>query len=679
MVFFAVAVSTLLVIPETEAAGRRRAVSPREPKFNILHTEGGYTDVTSVEQGRSIRLHISSSVNPLTVRIVNLAKPEQTLRSISGLQTSVQNCSGRSRQGCGWNVTTTLDVPRSWDSGYYAAVFPTSFGERYIPFVVRENAPGSTSKIVVVSPTHTWQAYNEFGGHSLYPSADPYRATVLTYDRPYHAENGLGRFEAFEKDFVNWMTSEGRAFEVITDVDLEQPTSLSAYNVVVFPGHSEYWTAAARNNLEAFSASGGHIAILNGNTMWWQIRLSDQNRIITAYKGASDDPLTESGSPLVSTHFFSHPVNDPENKLLGTSFRNGGYVNRLDEETGAMKPIAERLPWTVTDASHWIYNGTGLNDGDTFAKETTGLEVDGVVFNCDTFGKVIGPDGSDEAPLHYEILAIVPASEGWGTLGLLVHPSGGAVFNAATNGWVWGLPTNAAVRRMTANVLERFASGAALEYRPIERTVLAQDLFNCSQPIPATGWESQSLQTRPQVNASCAYEGPGGLELSGEGVRAIARDIAPRGGESRNEAHLRFYIKADELQQRTTFPMSIVGLEQRIGNTTRRAAFVEVDASSGKRIRVARRSTAGAFSASPWVPLSDGWHLVQVSWRSPGTMTLQVDGGSAVSLEIADADQRVNRVVLAWPIPELTTAGRVCIDAFGVGATTLGSVPQLLP
>ena len=622
-------------------------------------------------------MHIATSVSSFSIRIVNLADVNQTLRTINGLQSRAQNCSGRFTQGCEWDVTAVVDVPTNWRSGYYAAVFPTSFGERYVPFVVRENIPASTSSIAVLASTHTWQAYNEFGGRSTYPNTSPSRAVRITYDRPYHGENGLGRYEAFDRHFVDWMTSEGRAFEAITDVDLEDPTALSGYRVLVIPGHSEYWTASARNHVQQFIANGGHVALLNGNSMWWQIRLEEQNRVIAAYKGADYDPALEAGSPLAATHFFSHPVNNPENRLIGTSFRNGGYANRLNDQTNEMKPIAERTPWTVTNGDHWIYNGTGLRDGDPFGRDTVGLEVDGAVFNCDTFGRVIGPEGSDETPLHYQILAITPASDGWGTLGLLVHSSGGAVFNAATNGWVWGLATSDTVRRITSNVLDRFSTGAPLPYQPVESRIFAQDLFNCPQSsIRAAGWESGPQQVRPQVTAGCAYEGPGGLELAGEAQIAIARSLAPA-DQFRTEAHIRMYLKADELRQRTAFPMAIVGLEERTASTAKRAAFIELDATSGKRIRIARRSPSGAFFASDWVPLADGWRRIDVTWRSPGTMTLQVDGGTPVALENPDAGQRINRVVIAYPQPELTNEGRVCIDAFAIGAENPGPVAAL--
>jgi hypothetical protein len=664
LVVLAVAVISVLHVHEAEAK-RRAALSGN------IYTQGGYASRPSVEQGGSIGFHIATTVSPFSVRIINLAEPDRTLRTIGGLQSRTQDCGGRHSEGCGWELTTTLDVPRSWPSGYYAAVFPTFFGDRYLPFIVREDDPGSLSRTVVLVSTHTWQGYNEFGSRSTHPVNQNVTVTHVSYDRPYLTNQGLGRYLTFDKYFVDWMTKEERPFEVITDVDLEDPTILSRYDLVVIPGHAEYWTPAGRNNLEEFSRNGGHIAVLNGNTMWWQVRLENQNRTIAAYKGDPSDPAI--GSPAASTHFFSHPVNNPENRLIGTSYRNGGSANRLNDQTSEMKPVAERTPWTVTDANHWIYNGTGLRTGDAFGRDTTGLEVDGVVFNCSAQGQVLGAEGSDGAPLNYEILAIVPASVGWGTLGFVVHPSGGAVFNAASQGWVWGLQGNDIVQRMTANVLDRLSTGAPQLYQPSTSTILAQDLFNCPQPLPAAGWESGPAHARPQMTAGCAYEGAAGLELAGNAPIAIARSITG-GGASRTEAHVRLYLKADELRQRTAFPMTLVSLEERLGNALTRAAFIELDTNGGKRIRIARRPSAGGFVASNWIPLNDGWRLVEMTWRSPGTMTLQVDGGSPVSLENPDAGQRVNRVVISHSEPELTGEGRVCVDAFAIGSTKPGSV-----
>ena len=659
------ALVTLALASTADARSKRRTISHPEPEFNAAYTEGGYADRTSVEQGAPIRLHIATSVSPFALKIVNLANPSHTLLTRT-LTSSARNCSGRSGEGCHWPVTTVLDIPRGWDPGYYAASFPTSFGERNVIFVVRDSIAGSYSKTVLISPTHTYQAYNAYGGKSFYPDVWPERAFELTLDRPYAQHSGLGLYPQWEKHFTDWMALENRRFEVLTDSDLEDPTVLSRYDLAVLVGHSEYWTSAARANLEEFSRTGGHIAVLGGNTMWWQVRLQDDGRMLVGYKhlAAKYDPVIPTAANLVTTNFYSHPVNRPENRLIGASFRNGGYANRTADPTVyEMVPVEQRTPFRVTQASHWAFQGTGLTNGSLFGRDVAGLEVDGVVFNCDQQGNVIGPDGSDDAPLNYHILAVVPASFGWGTMGIYVNQAGGAVFNAATQGWVGGLDANETIQRITRNVLDRLGTGARQMYDPVQTAIVAQDTFNCPQTLIAQpGWRSN--MGRGTVTQACAYEGPGGLELSGAPVIALSRNIAPA-GSARNHIELRFHINADAAVQRTAHPMAVVTLRNRSGDSSRQVAMIELDASTGaKRIRIARRDPAGNFAAAAnWIELTPGWHLVEATWRSPGVLELTVDGGSKLTLDNPVGGQTATEMVIEYPEAELPDAGRVCIDA----------------
>ncbi|HVG23372.1 MAG TPA: N,N-dimethylformamidase beta subunit family domain-containing protein [Thermoanaerobaculia bacterium] len=658
-----------LAFADAASAQRRRSVHSTEPVFNPLYSEGGYTSSPSVMQGSSIGLHIATSVRSPELTIINLADPNRFLVTRT-FTSEARNCSGRTASGCGWPRTLTIDIPYSWPSGYYAASFPTAFGVRYATFVVRPAFPTSRSQMVVIAPTHTYQAYNDFGGRSAHPTDDPARATHLSYDRPYAMEKGLGRYPLWEKNFVDWMTQTNRLFEVITDADLEQPNILQPYRVVVLVGHSEYWTASARAQLEQFSQRGGHIAVLGGNSMWWQVRLEDNNRTVVAFKGAEYDPALGQNDSLVTTNWYASPVNNPENRVLGASFRNGGFTNRVADTTKYdMVPIAERVPFTVTDASHWVFEGTGFRNGDTFGREITGLEVDGVVFNCDPSGRIIGPEGSDEAPRNYHILATVPASTGWGTMGLFVNQSGGAVFNGATQGWAGGLFDDR-IGRITANVLDRFMRGP-LPYDPVNSSIYTQDLFNCQHPtFSGVGWRRK--EPGPAVTAACAYEGPGGLELSGTTVLGQARSLAPM-GQTRDRVELRFYVKADEFVGRGPVPAPIVSLRNRDGETTQIMAYVELDNNAGiKRVRLAVRRPE--FRVSDWINLDNGWHLIEASWRSPGTLTLSVDGNRTASFQNPVSGQTVNELVVEFPATTNTQTGRVCIDAIAAGSQKLGAI-----
>lgn len=671
-----IAALVLLTVALPADAQRRRIINPSPIAFNNRHSEGGYADQTSVPQGGAIRFHVATRISPFTMVIRNLADA-RIMHTINGLNAEPLNCSGGFRSGCGWPAVTTFNVPVTWPSGYYSASFPTSFGTRYAIFVVRPSRPGSTSKTLIVSPTNTYQAFNSFGGASLNPSTSPNRATSLSFDRPYDHDAGLGRYQSWEQKFVQWMTSTGRSFEVVTDQDLHDPTLLANYNVVVLVGHSAYWTDAARQNLETFNRNGGHIAIFGGNTMWFRVGLADNGRTLVGQENATSEISTEP-TGIVTTNWYRHPVNQPENRIIATSFRNGGHSNRLNvPDRYEMIPIPQRIPWVVTDPSHWVFSGTGLTRGATFGQETTGLEVDGVIFNCDSSGLIGRPDGSDEAPLNYQILAVTPASLGWGTMGYYVNPAGGAVFNAASQGWVWGLEFNDTIKRITGNVVDHFASGARLLYNPVQTSIVSEDRFNCPPTfIPLPGWRSNTA--RGNVTAGCAYEGPGGLELSGPNQIALARSIAPA-GSARDRVDLRFYVKADDFQRRTETPHPIITLQNRTDGSTSRVAHIEIDVSgSTRRIRLARRNPDGGFVAgSGWIDLANGWHLVEATWRSPGTMSLQVDGGAALTLENPNTGQTANEMIIEFPSGQVSQGGRLCIDAIAAGTEKPGRVAQL--
>jgi len=71
-----------------------------------------------------------------------------------------------------WPTTDTITGGSNWTSGYYVAKLiltsgPAAGGGSYIAFIVRA-APGSASAILVQAAVNTWQAYNSWGGKSLY-------------------------------------------------------------------------------------------------------------------------------------------------------------------------------------------------------------------------------------------------------------------------------------------------------------------------------------------------------------------------------------------------------------------------------------------------------------------------------------------------------------------------------
>ena len=88
---------------------------------------------------------------------------------------------------CGnWSVTDTWDVPAGAVSGIYFAKAIRSDaqgGASHIFFVVRDDE--GTSDLLFQTSDTTWQAYNDFGGNSLYTGSPVGRAYKVSYNRPF--------------------------------------------------------------------------------------------------------------------------------------------------------------------------------------------------------------------------------------------------------------------------------------------------------------------------------------------------------------------------------------------------------------------------------------------------------------------------------------------------------------
>lgn len=626
------------------------------PEFS----EGGYAGRHSVVAGGSITFHIATSVTPFAVEIFNMTAPGAVLQTIGGLTSSPNDCSGKWENGCLWPVTTTFAVPVVWTPGFYAARFPTSRGTRHIFFVVRATSPGAYARIALLQNSNTDVAYNDWGGKSVYDtrSTDGERAAIVSFDRPYKDDAGFSRIREWELPIVLWMQRAGIAFEVFSDDDMEAGIPLDAYEMLILAGHSEYWSLKARTHLEDYIANGGNLAIFGGNTMWWQVRVDLATRQMTVYKDPLLDPMTGIDDDLVTTNFYAWPVFNRENTILGASFLNAGYVNKDPDSSWERLPLDERTPYTVTDAGHWVFEGTGLADGAAFGRWAGAIEVDGAIFNTMPDGSVV-VEGSDGTPLNTELLATLPASYGYGTIGIFTTPAGGAVFNGAARDWPIALANDPVIERITRNVIDRFSDGVPFEFVPPRVTPnRAEDRFNTQVPTldVLPGWEYDRLALTP--TAGCATEGAAGLQLAGTRWTQLVRTFAGGAGISEAAANLR--LNADLLESSATFATPLLEFVDRQGTSVSYVAALEImDFADGRYLRAtAIRGTSPSVSTQ-WVLLPPGWHPVTISWASPGAIELNVSGTKAIAFN-SDSGQSVNTVMLEWAGRWMT--GTVCVD-----------------
>jgi hypothetical protein len=338
---------------------------------------------------------------------------------------------------CRWPISFTIPTDASWTSGVYVVAMTRVDGpQTYVPFVVR--ADERKGAAVFQASVTTWQAYNAWGGKSLYTGGP---AQEVSFDRPYLEGSGAGQYFRWEHHFVTWAEARGFDLVYVTNVDLDRdPSLLLGQRLFLSVGHDEYWSRPARAALEGALAAGVSAAFFSANSIYWQVRLEPAQgsgvprRTMVCYKGRSaEDPLR--GTPVETVRWRDAPVNEPENGLLGIM-----YSAWLLVDGG----------WVVRNASHWVYEGTGLQDGDAIPG-IVGYETDR------RFENGLTPPGT-------EILAGSPVVDVNGRpdrheAAIRATAAGGFLFAAGTIEWSWGLSrpeiADPRVQRVTENVLGR--------------------------------------------------------------------------------------------------------------------------------------------------------------------------------------------------------------------------------
>jgi hypothetical protein len=278
-----------------------------------------------------------------------------------------------------------------------------------------------------------------------------------------------------EQLFISWAERNGIGCEYCTDIDLHgDPNFLNNYQLLLSVGHDEYWSKEMRDNVEAFIGNGGNMVFFSGNVCWWQVRFENNNCTMVCYKTEEtgvQDPITETDPQRTTIHWFDSPVLRPENRMTGISYRGGaGWWG------GPIIPERRFRGYTVANASHWVFNGTGLANGQTFG---AGTAEENTIIGYETDAYVPGQDGT---PDNFVVLATADLSDwpgstpappsfsaadqqAWLTSGadgqagaatMGIYQRNGTVITAGTQNWAGGLSTDGnwgPVDQITKNIL----------------------------------------------------------------------------------------------------------------------------------------------------------------------------------------------------------------------------------
>ncbi|WP_231741670.1 N,N-dimethylformamidase beta subunit family domain-containing protein [Stieleria varia] len=439
----------------------------------------GYADQLSYTAGDEIAFHLSG-VGSVTMQIDRIGATRERVFEKGSIAVSAQPIPDRaSSHGCNWPETFRLPVPADWKSGYYEATLTTQDnGGAYVGknrrtavgslfFVVRAAQPGSTSPILIQLATNTYNAYTNWGGHSLYSfhDRDGVQGHRVSFDRPIASQ-----FGKWELPFIQWAEKSGYVLEYAVNSDLEfRPELLTKYRLVLSVGHDEYWSSPMRNHLEKYIADGGNVAFFSGNTCCWQVRSEDAGRSLTCFKQwyNIDPEFRTTDHQTLSTLWGHHLIGRPENQLTGVGFLWGGYHRshgQFMEGSGA---------YEVHRPEHWVFAKTDVQRGEGIGGQDTvvGYECDG----CEMQWRdgLPFPTGNDGTPASFTILGTCPArwhpgdcywyeefpKDRVGAAVMGVYTQGGTVFTAGSTDWSHGLRGNSPViEQITRNLLDRLSA-----------------------------------------------------------------------------------------------------------------------------------------------------------------------------------------------------------------------------
>jgi N,N-dimethylformamidase beta subunit-like, C-terminal len=242
-----------------------------------------------------------------------------------------------------------------WPSGLYLARLATHDGRvAYAPVVVRPAQLGE-ERVAVVLPTNTWQAYNfrddDHDGvpDTWYAHGGPHRVRL---DRPYQG-NGLPRhFREYDLPFLHWLSWNGHAADFLADSDVGSTGGdalAHAYDLIVFPGHSEYVTRSEYDAIWRYRVDGGNLAFLSADNFDWDV--------------------VRSGTTIARSVRW-RDLGRPEARLLGVQYR----ANDRGRRKGAYVVTgAGRAPWLFRDTGLW--NGSRIGGRGSQAG-AFGVEID---------------------------------------------------------------------------------------------------------------------------------------------------------------------------------------------------------------------------------------------------------------------------------------------------------------
>ncbi len=286
---------------------------------------GGFPTRSSVDLGESVTLKIGRNGPVSPTRTVNIQVYRMGYYGGTGgrLVHSASNVAINNDYTCkamdattglvdcgNWAATYTIPGSALPASGVYLAKLTASTGDQtHVVFTVRDDKRATPSKLLYVLPVADYQAYNLFGGKSLYwgyagenTVSGTDRAVKVSFNRPYEQAGAqLNWFLGPDFELLFWLEKQGYDVSYSDDVQVHaNPAQLREHDTIVVSGHSEYWSLPQFDGFLAARDAGVNIASFSANTAYWKVRYEDGNRTLVCYKTVQGSGSSGNGTVSVN-------------------------------------------------------------------------------------------------------------------------------------------------------------------------------------------------------------------------------------------------------------------------------------------------------------------------------------------------------------------------------------------
>jgi hypothetical protein len=350
----------LTLLDVTDTAGNRRTYGasnaetgrrPTTPVIRVLGVDAGFTRESYVP-GQTATLRVETDAKALSLQVFRAGT--ETIPTYN--DTLMNGVAVTDPVNVGWTSLDrpgTISVPLgAWPSGVYFAMLTTEDGRiGFAPFVLRPAQLGTT-RVAVIIPTNTWQAYNfrdENGngwGDTWYAKGSQ---STVRLGRAFLRRGVPPQYRKYDLGFLRWLAQRAKQPDYLTETDLEVlngDTLARLYDLVIFGGHTEYVTPREVDAIQRFRDLGGNLMFLSANNFFWQVQRHGE--ILTRTRKWRD-------------------IGRPESALLGAQYR-------ANDDGRLQQPFVVRAADTVP----WLFAGTDLSNGALFGQELGGygIEID---------------------------------------------------------------------------------------------------------------------------------------------------------------------------------------------------------------------------------------------------------------------------------------------------------------